>query len=145
MTIAVGADHAGFALKQSLVSHLESSGYKVTDVGTHNSDSVDYTDFAEQVAKAISAGKVQRGVLVCGSAIGMCIAANRYEGVRAVVLRDKFDARLSREHNDTNVACFGARVTKEKNALKLLNLWLTTEFEGGRHARRVEKIDKKEK
>lgn len=143
MVVAVGADHAGFALKQVLGAYLRQLGFGVIDVGTHSVSSVDYPDLAHQVAEAIKKGKADRGVLVCGSAIGMAIAANRHVGVRAAVLRDAFDAQMSREHNDANVACFGGRVTLEQEARRLLEIWLRTAFAGGRHAARVEKIDHK--
>ena len=140
-TIAIGADHAGFALKQALGSYLQQQGYTVIDVGTHSVEAMDYPDPAHQVARAIQDGRAQQGLLVCGSAIGMAIAANRHKGVRAAVVRDAFDAQMSREHNDANVACFGGRVTSEREAEQLLDLWLRTPFAGGRHVRRVEKID----
>lgn len=141
MKIAIAADHAGVALKELLSSFLKSENIEVVDCGTHGAESVDYPDFAKQVAQAITQKRVDRGVLVCGSAIGMAIAANRFNSIRAVVIRDGFDARMSREHNDTNVACFGARVTPADQAKELLKLWLTTPFEGGRHQKRVDKID----
>lgn len=142
MKIAIAADHAGVALKDVLKSFLESEKMIVVDFGTNGTESVDYPDFARQVAQAITQKQVERGVLVCGSAIGMAISANRFNGVRAVVIRDGFDARMSREHNDTNVACFGARVTPAEQAKELLKTWLATKFEGGRHQNRVSKIDR---
>lgn len=141
MKIAIAADHAGVVLKDALKSFLESENISVLDFGTNNSESVDYPDFAQKVARAISTREVERGVLVCGSAIGMAITANRHKGVRAAVIRDGYDARMSREHNDANVACFGARVTPAEQAIDLLRVWLTTPFEGGRHQKRVDKID----
>lgn len=142
MNVAIAADHAGVVLKDALKSYLESENITVIDFGTHNSDSVDYPDFAHRVAEAVASHAVDRGVLVCGSAIGMAISANRHPGVRAVVIRDGYDARMSREHNDANVACFGARVTPVEQAKELLKLWITTPFEGGRHQKRVDKIDR---
>lgn len=142
MKVAIAADHAGVVLKDALKSFLESENISVLDFGTNNSESVDYPDFAQKVAHAISTREVERGVLVCGSAIGMAITANRHKGVRAAVIRDGYDARMSREHNDANVACFGARVTPMEQAKELLRLWLTTPFEGGRHQKRVDKIDR---
>lgn len=141
MNVAIAADHAGVVLKDALKSYLESENITVIDFGTHNSDSVDYPDFAHRVADAVASGSAERGVLVCGSAIGMAISANRHPGARAVVIRDGHDARMSREHNDANVACFGARVTPIEQAKELLKLWITTPFEGGRHQKRVDKID----
>lgn len=142
MKVAIAADHAGVVLKDALKTFLESENISVLDFGTNNSESVDYPDFAQKVAHAISTREVERGVLVCGSAIGMAITANRHKGVRAAVIRDGYDARMSREHNDANVACFGARVTSMEQAQELLKLWLTTPFEGGRHQKRVDKIDR---
>lgn len=140
MNIAIGADHAGFLLKQHLMLALRALGHFVTDLGTDSAASVDYPDFAVRVAEAVAAGAAERGVLVCGSGIGMCMAANRVPGVRAAVLRSPDDARLSREHNDANIACFGERLTPAPTAEQLLALWLQTPFAGGRHVRRVEKI-----
>lgn len=141
MKVAIAADHAGVVLKDTLKSFLESENISVVDFGTHSAESVDYPDFAQQVARAVISREVERGVLVCGSAIGMAISANRHKGVRAAVIRDGYDARMSREHNDANVACFGARVTPAEQAVDLLRVWLTTPFEGGRHQKRVDKID----
>ncbi|MBI2346497.1 MAG: ribose 5-phosphate isomerase B [Deltaproteobacteria bacterium] len=145
LVIALGADHAGFPLKEALVKHARAKGLDVIDLGTDSTEPVDYPDLAARVAEAVASGRASRGVLVCGSAIGMCIAANRYRKIRAAALRDEFDARMSREHNDANVACFGARVTPEQESKRLLDLWLATAFAGGRHARRVGKIDGEEK
>lgn len=141
MKIAIGSDHAGLPLKEVLKSFLESENITVIDFGTHSAESVDYTDYAKLVAKAIAGHEVERGVLVCGSGQGMAMAANRFNGVRAAMIRDGYDARMSREHNDANIACFGARVTPAELAKEYLKQWLTTPFEGGRHQRRVDKID----
>lgn len=141
MKIAIAADHAGVVLKDTIKSFLESENISVTDLGTNGPESVDYPDFAQKVAHLIANREVERGVLICGSAIGMAIAANRFRGIRAAVIRDGYDARMSREHNDANVACFGARVTPLEQAKELLKLWLTTPFEGGRHQKRVDKMD----
>ncbi|MBI4237108.1 MAG: ribose 5-phosphate isomerase B [Deltaproteobacteria bacterium] len=140
MNIAIGADHAGFSLKQHLVRVLQAAGHTVTDLGTHSEDAVDYPDFAKLVVEALAQGTAERGVLACGSGIGMCISANRTAGVRAAVLRSPDDARLSREHNDANVACFGGRLTGPTTAESLLTVWLQTPFAGGRHERRVHKL-----
>ncbi|MBI4366325.1 MAG: ribose 5-phosphate isomerase B [Deltaproteobacteria bacterium] len=142
-TIVIGADHAGFPLKQELARYMASLGYQIMDVGTHSDASVDYPDLAALVARHVQDGSAARGVLVCGSAIGMAMAANRHAGVRAAVLRDRFDAQMSREHNDANVACFGGRVTHASVANELLALWLATPFAGGRHERRVRKLDRR--
>lgn len=141
MKIAIGSDHAGLPLKEALKSFLESENITVTDFGTHTPESVDYTDYAKQVAQAVAGREVERGVLVCGTGQGMAITANRFKGVRAAMIRDSDDARVSREHNDANIACFGARVTPIELAKDYLKTWLTTPFEGGRHQRRVDKID----
>ncbi len=141
MKVAIGSDHAGFSLKETLKSYLKSKKMDVVDFGTSSEDSVDYPDFAKKAAEAISGGMTEIGVLVCGSGIGMCMTANKFKGVRAVVIGDAFDAEMSRRHNNANVACFGARRTNAGSAKKFLDIWLTTKFEGGRHEGRVKKID----
>jgi ribose 5-phosphate isomerase B len=138
--IALGADHAGFVLKQTLKSWLTARGHLVFDFGTHSTESVDYPDFASAVAVAVREGRAERGVLVCGSGIGMAIAANKVPGVRAAVAADADTARLSREHNDTNVLALGARLTAAAEAERIVEAWLGTAFAGGRHARRVDKL-----
>lgn len=140
MRIAIGCDHAGLALKAEIVGALESWGHDVADVGTHTGDSVDYPDFAHQVAGRVARGEVALGVLVCGTGQGMAMSANRHEGVRAAVVGDVFSAGMTRRHNDCNVLCLGARVTGGGLALQCVEAWLSAEFEGGRHARRVGKI-----
>ena len=139
-TIAIAADHAGFDLKSTLVDELRRIGANVIDLGTHSTDSVDYPDFADAVAKAIGAGQAVRGVLVCGTGIGISIAANRHKGVRAALCRDSTDARLAREHNDANVLVLGGRTTGVETARDCLKSFLSTPFAGGRHQRRVEKM-----
>jgi ribose 5-phosphate isomerase B len=141
--IAIGADHGGEALKQSLVQMLTGAGYPVTDFGTHGTASVDYPDFAHEVCAAVEAGRARFGVLVCGSGIGMAIAANRHGGIRAAVLHHSTDARLTRAHNDANVACFGQRLTGPELAEDALKVFLATEYEGGRHDRRLAKLSPK--
>ena len=141
MRIVLASDHAGFSLKQKLKTVLAEKGHEVTDFGPSSDESIDYPDYAAPVALAVQDGKADRGVLVCGSGIGMCMVANRFSKVRAAVLRDENDVLMSRRHNDANVACFGGRVTEPDLAANLIDLFLSTEFEGGRHARRVEKID----
>lgn len=141
MKIAVGSDHAGFDLKENLKNHLIKLGNEVVDCGALSDARSDYPDFAKGVATRVSENKVERGILVCGSGIGMCMTANRFQNVRAVVLHDSNDAELSRKHNDANVACIGSRVTKIDDAIKLVDIFLKTEFEGGRHANRVAKIE----
>jgi ribose 5-phosphate isomerase B len=140
LAISLGADHAGWELKEALKAWLIDQGHEVLDFGTHGPESVDYPDYAVQVAESVAAGKVSRGLLVCGTGIGMAITANKVSGVRAAVAADVFGARMCREHNDVNVLCLGARVTDQSLALDILRMWLATEFAGGRHARRVDKI-----
>lgn len=141
MKIAVGADHAGYALKQELKRHLETWGHEVSDFGTNTGESVDYPDFAHAVGTAVAAGTFQYGILVCGTGIGMAIAANKVAGVRAANVDREDCARLSREHNDANVLTLGARVLDTKQAVALTRLWLSTPFAGGRHQLRVDKME----
>ena len=140
MKIAVGADHAGFELKQRLAQSLVRHGHEVLDLGTHDTQSVDYPDFAGAVADAVSQGRAERGLLICGTGIGMSIRANREPAVRAAKCNDPFEARMARAHNDANVLCLGARVIDASVAEELLNIFLATPFEGGRHAARVAKL-----
>ena len=138
--IAAGADHAGRPLKDELVAMLRAAGFTVHDMGTHSDESCDYPDFAGAVAFAVARGEVDRGVLVCGTGQGMAMSANRVPGVRAAVVLDTFSARASREHNDSNVLCMGSRVCGPSLAVDLVNVWLAARFQGGRHARRLEKM-----
>ena len=140
MRIAIGSDHRGFDAKRRLVPMLRQLGHEVIDVGTDAGDSVDYPDFAYQVAKSVSDGKVDRGILVCGTGIGMCIAANKVKGVRAAPCHDSITVEMSRRHNDANVLCLSADLLGDELIGRMVRLWLETEFEGGRHARRVDKI-----
>ncbi len=140
MRISIGSDHAGFQLKEKLESHLRELGHEVTDVGTHDEESVDYPDLAAAVARAVGAGEAERGVLVCGSGIGVAIAANKVDGVRAASVSDPEMARMSRLHNDANVVTMGGRYLSEEVAQDIVDTFLDTEFEGGRHQRRVDKI-----
>jgi ribose 5-phosphate isomerase B len=144
MKIAIGADHAGFELKEKLKQRLLAQGVEVDDRGTRSQESVDYPDFAAQVGREVASGRAQRGLLVCGSGIGMAIAANKVPGVRAANITSEEEARLSREHNDLNVLTMGARILDEDRASRILDAWLKTEFAGGRHQRRVEKISELE-
>jgi ribose 5-phosphate isomerase B len=139
-TVAVGADHAGFLLKQNLKSWLVAQGHTVLDVGTHSPDSVDYPDFAAAVSRAVSVGDATRGVLVCGTGIGMALAANKVPGIRAGVCGDVETARLSRQHNDLNVLALAGRATPSDRAIAIVSAWLDTPFEGGRHERRLAKV-----
>jgi ribose 5-phosphate isomerase B len=140
LTIAIGGDHAGLPLKSVLQQALAEAGHALVDFGTNSTESVDYPDFAHAVSAAVEAGKASFGVLVCGTGIGVQIAANRHAGIRAAVLHNTTEARLTRAHNDANVACFGARMCGPEVALDALRVFLATEFEGGRHARRLTKL-----
>jgi len=140
LSVALGADHAGWELKEALKSWLMEAGYQVLDFGTHSPDSVDYPDYAQQVGEAVAVGKVDRGVLVCGTGIGMSMAANRIPGVRAALCSDTFTSRMSREHNDANVFALAGRLTDADMGCAILQVWLESDFAGGRHARRVGKI-----
>lgn len=139
-TIALASDHAGFDLKQSIKAQLLALGWEVLNLGTEGVDSVDYPDFGFAVARAIKQGKVHRGVLICGSGIGISIAANRYPEVRAALVSDAVGARMARLHNDANVICFGGRMISVDVAVDCLKVFLDTDFEGGRHRRRVDKL-----
>ena len=138
--IALGADHAGVHLKQHLKGWLLARGYLLLDMGTHDEASVDYPDVAVAVADAVAAGRAARGLLVCGTGIGIAIAANKVPGIRAAVCADPYTAALSRAHNDANVLSLGARVVAPEAATAILEAWLTTAFEGGRHQRRLDKL-----
>ncbi len=141
-TIAIASDHAGFELKSLLKKDLETMGFGVLDLGAVSKESVDYPDFGFALAGALKAGKADRGVLVCGSGIGISIAANRFPEVRAALIHDALGARLSRQHNDANVICFGGRLIGEEVARDCLKVFLETKFEGGRHTGRVAKLSK---
>jgi ribose 5-phosphate isomerase B len=140
MKIAIGSDHRGFEAKSRIVSILHQLGHEVFDAGPHSSESVDYPDFALEVAKAVGEGRAERGILICGTGIGMCIAANKVRGVRAAPCHDCITAEMSRRHNDANVLCLSADLLGEELIDRMVRTWLEAEFEGGRHARRVEKI-----
>lgn len=140
MRVAVGSDHAGLTLKTALVEHLRAQGHEVEDVGTHDSRSTDYPDYASAVAQRVADGRAERGLLVCGTGLGMAIAANKVHGVRAVTVSDTFSAHASREHNDANVLCLGERVVGGGLARDILDTWMRASFEGGRHSGRVAKI-----
>ncbi len=139
-TIALGADHAGYELKEALKGWLINNGFQVLDLGTHSTESVDYPDYAALVGESVADHKVERGLLVCGTGIGMTVAANKVPGVRAALCGDLYTARMSREHNDANVLVLGGRLMGADMAADILHVWLETDFAGGRHARRVEKI-----
>jgi ribose 5-phosphate isomerase B len=139
--VAVASDHAGIELRKVVLAELQKRGLEVHDFGTHTAQSCDYPDFAHSVARSLEEGKADCGVLVCGTGVGMSIAANRHKAVRAVVCSEPLSARMSRKHNDANVLCLGARVIGSDTALDILDAFLSAEFEGGRHAGRVAKID----
>ena len=141
MKIALGADHAGSEAKDRLVARLTAAGHDVSDCGCQGSDSVDYPDYAEAVARRVAAGEAERGILVCGTGIGMSIAANKVHGARAAKVNDPEEARLARAHNDANVLCLGSRVLDPSVMDQIVEAFVTGPFEGGRHARRVAKLD----
>jgi ribose 5-phosphate isomerase B len=140
MKIAIGSDHRGFDVKRRIVASLKQLGHEVLDMGPESNESVDYPDFAFQVARAVGSGQVERGILICGTGIGMCIAANKVRGVRAAPCHDSITAEMSRRHNNANLLCLSADLLGEELIDRMLKIWLETEFEGGRHARRVDKI-----
>lgn len=140
MDIAIGCDHGGFGLKKAIIPLIEEAGHTVVDLGCFSEESVDYPDFAGQVCAAIADERCQRGILICGTGIGMSIAANRHRHIRAALCHESFAARMSREHNDANVLCLGARVVGAALAQDIVRVWLASEFTGGRHLRRVEKM-----
>jgi ribose 5-phosphate isomerase B len=139
--IPIASDHAGFELKQQLSAALRDLGYEVDDLGTHSTDSTDYPDFAHPLAEQVEQGQVKRGVLLCGTGLGMAYAANRHHGVRAAVAWTPEIAELARKHNDANVLVLPARFVSESDGVQILKTWLETEYEGGRHDRRVAKIE----
>ncbi len=140
MRIAIGADHGGYELKQHIVEFLVAQGHQVRDLGVHSPESVDYPDIAAPVARAVAAGEFERGILICGTGIGISLAANKIDGIRAAVCTDCYMARMSRQDNDANVLCLGGRVLGLGSALDVVQTFLSSEFLGGRHARRVAKI-----
>jgi len=145
MKIAVGSDHRGFEAKKRILLLLSQLGHEALDLGTQGPESVDYPDFAIQVAQAVGDKRVDRGILICGTGIGMCIAANKVHGVRAAPCHDSITAEMSRRHNDANILCLSGDLLGEELIDRMVRIWLQTEFEGGRHARRVDKIEHFEK
>lgn len=144
-TIIIGSDHAGFAMKEEIVRHLAAKGFEATDAGTCSAAPVDYPDVGVVVARSVSTGTFSRGIAICGSGVGMAIVANRFPGVRAVVALDEETARMSRLHNDANILSLAGRRTDVKTAEKIVDLWLETPFEGGRHQKRIDKITELER
>lgn len=141
MRIAIGSDHAGFDLKGSLAAWLREQGHQVDDLGTHATERIDYPQFGEAVGRAVVTGAADLGVVVCGSGQGICMAANKVPGIRSAVIRTEWDAKMTRSHNDANVACFGAQVTDAETAKRAMKVFLDTPFEGGRHAARVDQLN----
>lgn len=140
MKIAIAADHGGFELKDSMVEYIKSLGNEVVDLGTNSADSVDYPDYAKKVCEEIQQGNSDLGILICGTGIGMSLAANKFEGIRAACVSDVYSAKMSRNHNNANVLCIGARVIGDEVAKLIIKAFLENEFEAGHHQRRVDKI-----
>lgn len=138
--LAIGSDHAGFELKLKIVEYLQGKGYECVDLGTHSQDSCSYVEFGLAVGKAVGSGEFEKGILICGTGVGISIAANKVNGVRAVVCSEPLSARLSRQHNNSNILAFGARIVGIEMAKMIVDEWLAAEFEGGRHETRVNQI-----
>lgn len=142
--IALGSDHVAFAFKEEMKAYLAAQGTPIQDYGTHSCDRVDYCDYGFRVAEAVARGECEKGLLFCGTGVGISISANKVRGIRAVVCSEPYSAQLSRSHNDTNILCMGARVVGIELAKMIIDVWLRTDFEGGRHAARVAKISRYE-
>lgn len=140
MKIAVACDHGGFRLKNVLINEMESQGYEVIDFGTYDEESCDYPDYAVKAARAVSSGECDKGVVVCGTGIGVSMTANKVKGIRCALVHDVFSAKATRAHNDSNMLAMGQRVIGEGLAVEILNAWLHTDFEGGRHEQRIKKL-----
>ena len=141
MKIAIAGDHGGFRLKCEIIKHLKSKGLEYKDLGTYNEDSVDYPDYGQAVGKAVASGEFDRGIIICGTGIGISIAANKIPGIRAALCGDCFSAKASREHNDANVLALGERVIGVELAKMITDIWLETKFVGGRHEKRIKKLE----
>ena len=139
--IAIASDHGGFDLKESIIAHLLNTGWEVDDLGPHSRDSVDYPDYGVKLVEEVAEKKVDRGIVICGTGIGMSIVVNRFPGIRGTLCSDVFTAKLCREHNNSNILVLGGRVIGEGLAAEIVNTWLNTPFEGGRHQRRLDKIN----
>ena len=139
--IAIGSDHAGFSLKQTIIDYLTDKGIQVDDCGTYSEESTDYPDYAAKVAKTVVSDDSYAGILICGTGIGISIAANRFKGIRAALCHDSFTAAMSRRHNNANILAMGAKVVSWEIAKEIIDIWLSEEYEGGRHERRLEKIE----
>lgn len=142
MKLAIGCDHAGFDLKPAIIDYLEGKKIEIIDEGTFSNESVDYPTYAQKVAEDVVAGKADRGILICGTGVGISIAANKVNGIRAVVCSEPYSAKLSREHNHTNILAFGSRVVGSELAKMIVGAWLGAEFQGGRHQRRIDLVTK---
>lgn len=140
-TIAIGCDHVGFELKIHVIEHLQKQGHSIKDFGAHSTERTDYPIFASAVARAVSSHECEKGILICGTGVGISIAANKIKGIRAVVCSEPYSALLSREHNDTNILAFGSRVVGCDLALMITDAWLSGEFEGGRHKKRIDMLE----
>lgn len=145
MKIAIGSDHGGYDLKEEIKSYLSEKGFEAKDFGTDNRDSCDYPDYAIEVSEAVARGEFDRGILICGTGIGISISANKVPGIRCALVGDCFSAKATRQHNDSNVLALGGRVLGTGLALEIVDIWLSTEFEGGRHQNRINKITEIEK
>jgi len=141
MKIALGSDHAGFETRQAIARRLREAGHEILDCGCEGEESCDYPDFGAAVGRVVAAGDAERGIVVCGTGIGIGIAANKVPGIRAATVHDRYTAEMSRAHNDANVLCLGGRVLDRQHAVELAEHWLTVPFEGGRHGRRVDKLN----
>lgn len=140
MKIAIASDHGAYAQKEKIKAHLLEKGYEVQDFGTHSTESCDYPDFVGPAAKAVASGECEKGIVLCTTGIGASITANKIKGIRCALLHDLLSARLTRQHNNTNMMALGAAITGDMLALEIVDTWLTTEFEGGRHQRRIDKV-----
>ncbi len=138
--LAIGSDHGGFELKNHIINHLKENGVEVTDFGTYDENSVDYPDIAKKVGEAVSSGECEKGILICGTGIGISIAANKIKGIRAALCSDVYSAKMTKQHNNANIICLGGRVTGRELAFMIVDTWLGEEFLGGRHADRIAKI-----
>ena len=139
--IIIGCDHGGLNLKHKVVEHLKEIGYEVEDVGTYTTESVDYPIYAKKVAHAVADGKYEKGIIICGTGIGVSIVANKVKGIRASLCGDTFSAKATRQHNNSNILCMGERVIGAGLALDIVDIWLTTEYEGGRHQKRIDMME----
>ncbi|MED5353589.1 MAG: ribose 5-phosphate isomerase B [Nitrospinota bacterium] len=140
--IAIASDHGGFDLKKNVISSLQNKGLEIEDLGPSNTDSVDYPDYGIKIAHAILEQRVERGIVICGTGVGMSIVVNRFPGIRGTLCSDVYTAKMCREHNDSNILIMGGRVIGKDSALEIVEIWLKTNFEGGRHQRRLDKINK---